>query len=194
MNFMGGRGGRSGGGFRGDIIPEGYEVGQLANFDKRQMDLYKNQFQHLAPDSYLSRLAGGDQSLYNEMEAPALRQFNQLQGSLASRFSQGSGGTSTGLRRSSGFQNTGTAAASNFAQELQANRQNLQRQAIHDLLGLSNQLLGQRPYERDLFKKQEEQPSGWGSIAGGILGGVGGAFFGQPVLGAQLGSAVGSQF
>jgi len=84
------------------------------------------------------------------MEAPALRQFSGLQSNLASRFS-GMGGL--GARRSSGFQNTMNSAASNFAQELQANRQNLQRQALQDLMGFSNSLLGQRPQENVLVEK-----------------------------------------
>lgn len=175
---------------RGDRIPEGYEVGELQNFDPRQMKLYKQGFKSVGKNSYLSKLAGGDQSQFAEMEAPAHRQFQGQLGNLASRFSN----QGMGSRRSSGFQNQATAASSNFAQDLQSRRQELQRQAILDMHNISQQLMGQRPKERDLFKKQEEQPSGWGSLAGGLVGGVGGAFVGQPVLGAQLGSAFGSQF
>lgn len=180
--------------FKGDIVPKGYRTGQLQQYTPEQLELFGSQFQHLGPDSYLSRLAGGDQELFAEMEAPALRQFSGLAGGLANRFATGSGRGSMGNLRSSGFQNTGTAAASNFAQELQANRQNLQRQALQDLMGYSNQILNQRPYERFLREKPQEQPSGKGSLIGGLLGGVGGAFFGQPIAGAQFGSAVGSFF
>ena len=198
MNFMGGKGGRSGGGgYRGDIVPQGHEVGQLANFDKRQMGLYKQQFEHLGPDSYLSRLAGGDQSLFGEMEAPALQQFSALQGGMANRFSQGSGGGSTGLRRSSGFQNEGSAASSNFAQQLQAQRQGLQRQAINDLMGMSNTLLNQRPYERDLFQKPPEQPGkNWGGLIGAGVGGAVGLLGGPfgALQGANFGHQIGQAF
>lgn len=184
----------SGGMSRGDSVPSGYKVGQLQQFTPEQMELFKNSFQHVGPNSYLSRLASGDQSYFDEMEAPALRQFNALQGNIASRYSAGGGAGSLSGRRSSGFQNEMTSASSDFAQKLQANRQNLQRQALLDLSGMTSELLGQRPYERDLFKKQEKQPSGWGSIAGGLLGGVGGAFFGAPVQGAMIGSQIGSMF
>ncbi|RPI85130.1 MAG: hypothetical protein EHM34_02410 [Nitrosopumilales archaeon] len=180
-----------------DKIPKGYqkEVAQLQNFTPEQMQQHQSLFQHVGPDSYLSRLAGGDQSLFDEMEAPALRQFNQIQGGIASRFSGGGGGQGAmSSRRSSGFQNTMSAKASDFAQQLQANRQNLQRQGLSDLFNMSNMLLSQNPYDRSLVKKEEKQPSGWGGLAGGIAGGIGGAFLGQPVLGAQLGSALGSQF
>lgn len=179
---------------KGDVVPKGYRTGQIQQYTPEQLDLFSSQFPHLSEGSYLSRLAGGDEGLFNEMEAPALRQFSGLLGNLGSRFAAGSGRGSLGNLRSSGFQNTGTAAASNFAQELQANRQNLQRQALHDLMGFSNQILGQRPYERTLTQKQEKQPSGWGSLLGGLAGGLGGAFIGQPVAGAQFGSALGSFF
>ena len=139
-------------------------------------------------------MASGDESLFNEMEAPALRQFSGLLGNLANRGAAGSGRGSLGTLRSSAFQNQQSSAASNFAQELQANRQNLQRQGIRDLMEISNLLLGQRPYDRLVEKKEEKQPSGWGSIAGGVLGGAAGAFFGMPVQGAMAGSAIGSQF
>lgn len=191
MNFMGGSGRLRGpGGSRGDITPKGYNTGQLAQYTPEQNQLFKQQFSHLGPNSYLSRLAGGDQELFNEIESPALQQFQGTLGGIASKFS----GQGMGSRRSSGFQNATTSAASNFAQQLQSNRQGLQRQAINDLMGMSNQLLGQRPYERFMTQKEQKQPSGWGSIGGGILGGIGGAFFGMPVQGAMAGSALGSQF
>jgi len=174
-------------------IPKGYAKGQLQQFTPEQMNLFQQMFGQVGPDSYLGKLAGGDQSMFAEMEAPALRQFSGLQGNLASRFS-GMGGL--GARKSSGFQNTMTSAASNFAQELQSNRQNLQQQAIKDLAVLSNQLLGQRPYENFLIEKQKRQ-GGFGGAIGAGLGGLGGFLAGGPVgamQGAQLGYGVGSQF
>jgi hypothetical protein len=148
--------------------PEGYQQGKIQQFDKRQTQLYNQNFEHLGPDSYLSRLAGGDESLYADMEAPALRQFSELQGGIASRFSgQGMGG-----RRSSGFQNTMSAANSDFAQQLQSNRQSLRSQAIKDLMGMSNDLLNQRPSENYLVP---EQMSWEESMGLGLMNGLGGA-------------------
>lgn len=138
----------------GEKIPSGYKRGRLQNYDPQQMDLYNRQFGQLGPDSFLSRLAGGDQSMFEEMERPALRQFNALSGNLASKFS----GMGAGARRSSGFQNTMNAAGSDFAQQLQSNRQSLQSQAIKDLMGLSDQLLNQRPYD-NLLTKKKHKPS-----------------------------------
>jgi hypothetical protein len=192
-SMTGATGYQSPSGATGNKIPKGYRQGQIQQFDPKQMELYGQQFQHVGPESYLSRLAGGDQSQFEEMEAPALRQFNELQGGIASRFSgQGMGG-----RKSSGFQNTMNAASQDFAGQLQAQRQSLQQKAIQDLMGMSGQLLQQRPYEQFMVEKPQKQSSGWGGILGAGLGAAGGFFGGGPggaLSGAQLGHAVGSSF
>ena len=179
----------------GDMIPKGYRKGSLQNFTPEQNQLFQQSFSQVSPDSYTSRLAGGDQSFFDEMEAPAMRQFNELQGENASRFS----GMGMGARKGSGFQNSQNAATSNFAQDLQSKRQELQRQAIKDLMGMSSDLLGQRPQENFLVEKQQkqQQPSGWGSLIGAGVGGLGGFLAGGPggaMAGAKLGYGVGSGF
>ncbi len=176
----------------GNKLPSGSRIGQYANYTPQQMELHQRGFEQVAPNSYLSRLAGGDQSLFGEMEAPALKQFSALQGGLASRFS---GKGDFGGRRSSGFQNQSNAAASDLAQQLQGNRQNLQRQAIMDLQNMSRELLGQRPYEQFRYDKQNKGAlGGWGGVGGAALGGIGGAFVGMPFQGAAAGYNIGSQF
>ncbi len=193
MNSMSGTnatGGFGRGKATGDVVPKGYKTAQLQQFTPEQMRLFQQLFSNVGPESDLSRLAGGDQSYYNEIEAPALQQFNAYQGNLASRFSgMGAGqgpGQSLSSRRSSGFQNTATQAGADFAQQLASQRQALQRQAIMDLHGLSSSLLGQRPYERSLVEKPQQQSTwdkilgGAGTIAGGFASGFGGGF-GQSV-------------
>lgn len=152
----------------GSQIPKGYKQGQLQQFTPEQMQLFQSLFSHAMPGSYLSKLAGGDQSIFNEIEAPAMRQFQGLQGNIASRFS----GMGLGGRHNSGFQNTMNQAASDFAQGLQSQRQSLQRQAIMDLLGLSESLLGQRPYENFLVKK-DRKPSFLDNLLSGLGAGLG---------------------
>ncbi len=142
--------------FSGDKIQKGFKAGQLQQYTPEQLQLLEQTMGHVGPESYLSRLSQGDEDLFNEMEAPALRQFNQILGGIGTRFSAGSGAGSLGTRRSSGFQNTGTAAASNFAQELQSKRQDLMRQAIKDLTGISSELLDKRPYERTITEKPKK--------------------------------------
>jgi hypothetical protein len=171
----------SGGGMRGDKIPKGYKASQLQQFTPEQMQLFQSMFSHLGPDSYLSRLAGGDEEMFNEMEAPAMRQFSELQGNMGSRFSQ----MGMGAQKSSGFKNTMSQAGSNFAQDLQSRRQELQRNAIKDLMGMSNELLGQKPYERQLVEKSKPW---WQELAIGA-----GQGFGQG-LGKSAGEGVGNMF
>jgi hypothetical protein len=144
MGSMQGPTGRS-----GNKIPKGYQQGQLQQFTPEQMQLFQQLFGHVGPESFLGKLAGGDQSQFEQLEAPALKQFGELQGNIASRFS----GMGSGARRSSGFQNTMNQAATDFSQQLQSQRMGLQRQAIQDLMGLSGSLLGQRPYEQFLTEK-----------------------------------------
>lgn len=166
-------------------IPSGYKKGSINQFTPEQNQLFQQMFGHVGPDSYLSKLAQGDQGTFDEMEAPALRQFSGMQGNLASRFS-GMGGL--GARKSSGFQNTMNSAASNFAQELQSNRQNLMRQALQDLMGYSGELLGQRPQENFLIKKQQNP---WVDIAGKFAGAIPGAVAGY-MTGGPAGAASGA--
>lgn len=173
-------------------IPSGYKKGALQQFSPEQMQLFQQLFGHVGPESYLSRLSSGSPEAFQEIEEPALRQFGELQGNIASRFS-GMGGL--GARKSSGFQNTVNTAASNFAQNLQAQRQGIQRQALLDLMGISHELLGQRPYEQFLVQKQRKP--GFGGAIGAGLGGIGGFLSGGPsgaMQGAQLGYGVGSSF
>jgi hypothetical protein len=179
----------------GDVLPKGYAAGQMQQFTPEQMQLFKSMFGQVGPDSYMAKLAGGDQAAFDQLEAPALRQFQGLQGDIASRFS----GAGMGSRKSSGFQNTMNQASSNFAQQLQSQRMGIQQQAWKDLMGMQNELLGQRPYERFAIEQQEKKP--WwrtalqaglpiaGAAVGGAFGGVAGA-----KVGATAGSAAGSAF
>lgn len=178
-----------------NVTPKGYDQGRMQQFTPEQMQLFQSMFSQVSPGSNLAKLAGGDQAYFDEMEAPAFRQFNQAQGNIASRFSgQGLGG-----RRNSGFQNTMSAASSNFAQDLQARRQDLMRQAQQDLFGMSRDLLGQRPYE-NFLQPQEKRKSFSEQLLGGALpiAGAGiGAYFGGPqgaALGGNIGSAAGNAF
>lgn len=162
----------------GNKIPKGYQMGQLQQFSPDQMDLFKQLFSQVGSDSSLGKLSGGDQSQFDQMEAPALRQLGQLQGGLASRFS----GMGMGARNSSGHQQAQNSLISDFSEKLQGNRMNLQRQAQQDLFGLSHDLLGQRPY--DQFLSPEQKP--WWQEA--LIGA--GSGFGQG-LGALLAKLLG---
>jgi hypothetical protein len=152
-----------------DKVPFGYQKGQLSQFTPEQMQLFQSAFgptqqgltgglEHLA-----SLARGGTPEMWQQLEAPAMRQFIGTQGQLASRFS----GMGTGARRSSGFGLASSGAAQDLAERLQSQRLGLQQNAIQQLMGFSQQLLGQRPYERFLTK------SPWLSLGEGLATGVG---------------------
>lgn len=164
----------------GDKIPKGYEKGTIQQFTPDQLNLFQSLFSNVGPDSFLSKIAGGDQGAFNQMEAPAQRQFQGMQSQIASRFS----GMGLGARKSSGFQNAMNQASSDFAQDLQSRRVELQRQALKDLTGMSSMLLGQRPQEKFLSQKSkpwwqellmgagEGLAQGFGKAAGSAFGGL----------------------
>lgn len=153
----------------------GYNEARIQNFTPEQMQLFQQAFSQLGPESYLSKLAAGDESLFGQLEAPALRNFGALQGNIASRFS----GMGSGARRSSGFQNTMGNAASELSERLASNRMNLQQQAIKDLMGMSSSLLQQRPYENFLIPQQKPF---WQELLTSLSTGVGQGIGSLPML------------
>ena len=143
----------------------GYNVSQLPQFTPEQMGLFKSLFGAQpgieAGIGNLSKLAAGDESMFGQLEAPAYTSFNRLLGQIGSRFSgQGMGG-----QRSSAFQNAVTGAAGDLSQGLQSRRMGLQQQAISELFGLGQNLLGQRPYQNVLTEKS---PAFWQSLLSGL--------------------------
>lgn len=180
----------------GNKIPKGYDLGRIQNFTPEMMELFQRMISQLGPDNFLSKLLGGDESAFEEMEAPAMRQFAGLQGNLASRFS----GQGTGGRHSSGFQNTMNQASSDFAQDLQSRRHEIKSQALKDLQSMGNTLLQQKPYEQFLTEKPQKKPSFLQQMLGALLPGLGaglGGIFGGPSgasIGGRAGSAAGQGF
>lgn len=159
----------------GNVIPKGYEQGQLQQFTPEQMELFKRMFSQISPESDLGRLASGDQSYFEQLERPALRQLGEFQSGLASKFS---GMGSFGGRRSSGHQLAQGALASQFADQLSSQRLGLQRQAMQDLFGLQKDLLGQRPSEQFIAP---EQMDWWKQLLIGLAPAIAGgaSSFGQ---------------
>lgn len=182
--------------YSGQKLAGGFKQGQLTNFTPEQMQLFQSLFSQVGPESYTAKLARGDQGLFEEMEAPAHRQFEGALGSIANRFSNpGQGALSA--RRSGGFNRYTSQAASDFAQDLQSRRQALQRQAIADLLGMSRDLLHEQPYGNYAYGGPQPQKKSFLEQILGPLGAGVGTFFGGPAGGAALGglgSALGGLF
>lgn len=138
----------------------GYKLRNVPNFTPGQMQLFQKLLGGLSGGGgleggldFLSRLSGGDESMFEQLEAPAYSSFNKAIGQLGSRFA----GFGSGALDSSAFQQATSGAASDLAQNLQSQRLGLQQGAIERLLGLSQNLLSQKPYESFLEKKR----SGW---------------------------------
>jgi hypothetical protein len=173
----------------------GYRVSQIANFTPEQMELLQRMMEQIGPESFMARLAEGDPTLFEEMEAPSKRQFAEAQGNIGSRFS----GMGMGAQKSSGFQNTMNQAASDFAQKLQGDRLGYQTNAIKDMQSMANSLMQQKPYENVVRERKHHGPNAkktdWGGLIGAGVGGVGGFMLGGPMgaaTGASMGYGVGS--
>lgn len=169
-------------GMTGDVVPSGYRTGGLQQFNPEQMQLFQQLMGMMGPDSFLSKLAGGDQSMFEEMEAPAWRQLQEAQGGLASRFS-GMGGGAMSARKGSGFQNMANQQSQDFAMGLQSQRQQLQQQALMDMMNMGNMLMGQRPFEKFMTQKRQKQ-NPWADIMGALGGEIPGAITGAFTGGA----------
>lgn len=181
----------------------GYKQHQISNYTPGQMNIFESLLGSLLPGiqgsgDFLAKLAGGDESMFQQLEAPANTQFQKLLGSIGTRFSD------LGAQDSSYFENALAGEGAQMAERLQAQRLGLRSQAINALLGQSNQLLGAQPYSNLWQPKKPKQGTDWGGIGqlgGTVLGGLGGGFFGGPAgaaagaqFGGQLGRAGGSAF
>lgn len=112
----------------------------------------------------LAQMAQGSPEQFQQMEAPAMRQFKeQLMPRLAEQQTAMGGG------RSSGFLNRMQNATSNFAQDLQAQRMGFQQNALAQLLGLGENLMN-TPTQQPYFQKRRGTQflEGLGNFAGKI--------------------------
>jgi len=144
----------------------------------------------------LSQMAQGSPEFFEQLEAPALRQYGQALGGIGARYSQLAPGAMS-AQRSSSFQNALTGSAADLAEQLQSQRLGLQQSAIQQLLRLYSSLLGRDLSNQFLVPKKQ---SGWGSLLGGSLpiigAGVGGYFGGGTgaAIGGKVGAAAGQAF
>ncbi len=161
---------------------------------KGQGDITKNQnYQH--GNEWLNNLFN-DPSFFQNIEAPAMRQFNEeIIPGVANRFaSMGSGGS----LGSTAFRNQVNREGANLASNLSAQRTGMQQQGVNqglqyaqqpfqNMMALYNQALGQP------INNQYQPPSagGWGSMAAPLMQGATsywGGQGGQQNLGGQGGN------
>lgn len=130
----------------------GYNSRQMPNMTPEMMQWLSNMIGHGQGGmnsglDFLSQLAGGDESMFSQLEAPAMRQFQQQLGQIGTRFSHAGAGDS------SYAQNAMAGAGASLSENLQSQRLNIRNQAIQSLLGMSGQILGANPYENFMVEK-----------------------------------------
>jgi hypothetical protein len=107
-----------------------------------------------------------NQDFFNNMEAPAMRQFDEMGGELGNRFAaQGSGG-STG---STGFRNLLGREAQNLSSNLAAQRGNMQQNAVPQMLQYS-----QAPVSNWMSQMQQALQPTQNTYQGPSMGAFGG--------------------
>jgi hypothetical protein len=150
-----------------------YQQIQVPTKDPRAMELYQQVAQALGPHlgnavQGIGQLAGGGTpEQWQQLEAPALRQYQQLVGGIGARYS---GLGSGGAQKSSAFQNELSGSAADLAERLQGQRMGLQQNALQQLLGLYQNLIGTDTFENVFLPKQKPW---WQEFASAIAPGIG---------------------
>jgi hypothetical protein len=131
--------------------------------------------------SQLSGLAQGRPEMFEQLEAPAMRQFKEQ---LAPRLAEQQTARGGGL--SSGYLNRLEQASGRFAQDLQSQRLGLQQNALAQLLGLGQNLM-QTSTMQPFYQKRRGTAflEGLGKFAGQLPGlglGLADLFTGQSAL------------
>ena len=144
----------------------GYKQRNISTLNPQQQQLFQKLADALLGGGglgggvdYLSKLASGDEGIFGEIEAPAYRQLQSQLGQIGSRFAD------VGAVGSSGFQQTASGAATDLGERLQSQRNSLRSNAIKDLLGLSENLIGQKTFEPK-FQKEFNFKQFLGELAG----------------------------
>lgn len=167
-------------------MPGGYRRVQYDKFTPEQQRVFSEMIGLLGPESFLNMIAQGDETAFEDLEAPAFRQFGEQMGGLASRFA----GMGQGALKSSGFRNTASQAASDFAQNLQSQRLGLRRQATADIMDFGNRILNQQPYGEYMYAKRPKR-NFFADVIGAVAAPVGAAIGGK--FGGNQGARVGLQ-
>lgn len=167
-----------------------YKSHAMAQMGPQQMGLLQQLLAQNQPGAaqgtgFLSQLAGGDEGAFQQAEAPAYSAFQRMINQIGTRFS------GSGNRDSSAYDQAVTGAAGEMSQGLQSQRLGLQLGAIEQLLGQSDRLLGQRPYEQQLIAPRQRN-NYLGQILGMTGGALGSAIAGP--LGGSIGGGLGGMF
>lgn len=160
----------------GSILPHNYEVGSIQKFTPEQLKIRQYMHDLIGPEGYLSKIAGGDEDFFREMEAPALRQQQGIMSGATSRF----GNLGMGSAKSGAF-SMPTTSFKDFAKALQASRTQQRMNATNSLMSGSNQFLSNNPREQFLLPEVDEFKGS--KLPSTVFGAAGGAMQGASVAG-----------
>lgn len=153
---------------RGKI--SGYKIRNVPNYTPEQMQLFAKLLGSAQGGleggglDFLSQLAGGDESAFQQAEQPFYSAFQKGLGEIGSRFA------GLGAVGSSAFQNATSGAAKELGEDVGAQRLGLQQSAIERLLELSENLLGKKPYQTYLEQKRPTFGSYLGKLGSSLIG------------------------
>ncbi len=143
----------------------GYNLRNVPQFTPQMMQIFEQLLGSLQGGGgleggvdFLSQLAGGEEGAFEKAEAPAYSAFNKMAGQIGSRYSQ------LGARDSSSFQQAISGGAAQLSENLGEKRLGMQTSAIDKILGLSEGLMGQKPYDTSLEPKAD-----WMKLLGQVL-------------------------
>lgn len=165
--------------------PSGYEIANVQQYTPETLNLY-NKLLSSVSGSYLpsgigklGKLAAGDEAAFSQVEKPYYSALQKALGQSAGRFSQYGTGA---------FQQAQAGAGQSLRENLAAQRQQISMNALQSLLGLSQSIFSNQPYENVLVPEKER--SSWLPVIAGALTGAGI----RGPAGAYTGATVGAHF
>ncbi len=142
-------------------LPKGYEQYSLPTMGAEQKSIYdllSGVFKGGAGQGGLDimgQLASGDPTAFAQREAPAMRQFEeQILPGIAGRFA------GKGTLKSSMFERAAAGAGGSLAESLASQRQDIQQQAMQQLMSLGKTLLGTPTEQYGLVEKPQTDWAG----------------------------------
>lgn len=149
----------------GFVLPKGYSASVIPKYNDQQQDFLKNLLSKLGASSMgaadqLGSMASGQGGAFDNMENQAMNFFNnKLAPSINQQYAH------QGMLGSSAFQGALSQAGQGVTEDMYNQRQNLQQQAIRDLLGLSERLGTTQMSEYGVFAKPKKDKFNFGTLA-----------------------------
>ena len=139
----------------------GYKAHQIQNYTPQAMKFYEDYMDKIGGGAmkgadYYTKIAAGDQSVFDEIEKPAYNAYEKQIGALGNRFSH------LGALDSNYFENATAGAGRELQENLASKRTELRQKAIDTLMNQSSALLDKKPFET-VYEK-EKDPNEWMNV------------------------------